>query len=672
MNSNLTDGVLVLSFAAAEQGRVAVLDAPARAEASAALSAAGEDPAVRAVVIAFDTRGFAGTLPPAEVAGQEAAPTLGALCDLIAGFPKPVVAALRGAVFDAGVALALAARARIAVRGTRLGLRDIRRGLVPGAGITQRLPRLLGADGALNVILSGRMFSADAPQMSGFFQAIVERNVVGEAVQAARALVAQPVPVATPGFADAPGYLAEIARHQAKRQTQAPEARAAVECVEAAQLLPLEAGLALEAALREDLAAGARARGLIRAQALEERAVVAVPGPVPDTVVVLGDGPAAERRVLHLLEAGLSVRLAEQHAGGAERARRWLEQVFGEQVQRGRLPKAAVEAALARFAGGPSDAFLGQGDLVIEACGAPPDALSPLVEVIRQATPDTVPVLLESQMALKAGAHGGLLQDRVLGCAHHLTTGNRRLSELVVSDASAPDAVARAAALLERLERRVLISPPHDGLIAGRLMAALMAVAEWCVAQGASPGAVEAALAWPQGPFHTADADGMAMQVTRMAALGWHAPSGGLFQAFADEGRSGRAAGKGIFTYAAGGGAAAEPDEEGDAIVLGWRGPQEASLSAEEIRRRIWSTLFSEGLMLLQEGRAASADDIDLAALEALGLPRASGGPMKAAEIRGLIAVRRELKAWNAEEPAFWQPSTLLDEMIKNGVRFGA
>jgi 3-hydroxyacyl-CoA dehydrogenase len=362
----------------------------------------------------------------------------------------------------------------------------------------------------------------------------------------------------------------------------------------------------------------------------------------------------------------------EQHADGAARVRRWLEATLGEQAQRGRIAKPAMAAALARFDGGPAEVVLGQGDLVIEACDAPPEALAPLVEVIRGGTGESVPVLLESQMALKAGAQRALVQGRVLGCAHHLTTGNRRLSELVVSDASAPDAVARAAALLERLERLVLISPPHDGLIAGRLMAALMAVAEWCVAQGASPGAVEAALAWPQGPFHTADADGMAMQVTRMTALGWHAPSGGLFQAFADEGRSGRAAGKGIFTYVAGGGAAAGPDEEGDAIVEGWRGPQEASLSAEEIRRRIWSTLFSEGLMLLQEGRAASADDIDLAALEALGLPRASGGPMKAAEIRGLIAVRRELKAWNAEEPAFWQPNTLLDEMIKNGVRFGA
>ncbi|MDQ2091381.1 enoyl-CoA hydratase-related protein [Marimonas arenosa] len=651
------------------------MDTAARAELLQALDRAEAESEVEAVVITGQDRSFPGGIPVTEIAGGEAAPTLGEICRRIAEFSKPVVAAMRGEVVDGGLALALAAHARLAAVGTRLGLTAIRRGLVPGGGVTQRLPQLVGAGPAIEMIFAGRVLGVESGHLRGLCRRIVPRDVVGEAVEAARELAAAGFPVVQeglpPGLSDPIGYQEALAARRAAPSALPPEAAAALTCIEAAQLLPLEAGLAMEEDLRAELRQTARAQGLIRTMALEARG----PGGAAARrqLTVLGDGPTALILARRALEAGHDVVLAEQRDGGAQAGIRRIAAWLGQEVTRGQLSDAAQAAQMERLSGGPSGEMLQSAEIVIEACDAPLEMMAALVKNILSAVGGGVPVLLSSNMELQADRLASLLEARVLGLAlsPHPGTGQRGLAELVVAPDADGGAVTRAAALVRRLGYGLVICPARRGLLAGRLKAAMLAASAWCVARGAGPQKVDAALGWPLGPFHQADVEGPAVQVERFAVLGWPASYGQLFDGFDHAGRKGRASGRGIFSYAQQG-AAGDYDAAAQALIGEWRGGGETeALSPASIRRRVWSALFSAGLRLLDEGAALDAGDVDLAGLEALGVPRASGGPMKTGEIRGLLTVKRELEAWEADAPELWAASERLTEMVKNGEGFG-
>ncbi len=286
---------------------------------------------------------------------------------------------------------------------------------------------------------------------------------------------------------------------------------------------------------------------------------------------------------------------------------------------------------------------------------------------------DGVPVLLSSNMDLHAGDLSDLMAANFCGLALSRRPGGPVVcAEIAVSDTTDTHVAARAHDLLARLGLPVVLCKAENGLIAQALVAALMAAAEWCVTRGAAPNEVDQALQWPLGPFQRADLEGMAAQSARFEALDWDAAMhGGLFRALDDAGHAGQAVGRGVYDYAAAGKTGSYTVET-HAIVNEWMGGEAAGrLSMGEVRRRIWSALFYAGLGLLEAGTARDGGDIDLVALEVLSLPRASGGPMKTAELRGFLGVRRELEAWGGEDPAIWDGSEVLDAMIKNGWRFG-
>ena len=670
-----TGDVAVLSLAAAADGGPGALDVTARSALIEALERAAADTAVAAVVITGQGRGFPGGVPVEEIANEEERPSLGDLCRCVAESGKPVVVALRGEVADGGLALALAAHARLASAGTRLVLADIRRGLVPGGGATQRLPKLVGAGPALDMVFAGRMLGADSGRLRGLFRRVVPRDVVGTAVAAASEMAAEAAWQAEagsqPGLSDPMGYQAEIARRREMPAPLPPEAEAALKCIEAAQLLPLEAGLAMEDDLRDELRRTARAKGLIRTTALEART-----GPVVAAaarMTVLGDGPAAFSLVRRGLAGGLAVAVAEQRAGGAETLIRRMAAQLDHEVKQGRLAASHRDDQMARLTGGAAEPMLGAAEIVVEACAAPEDAVEGLRALMLRVTGAEVPLILSSGVGLAAGDMGELLGGRVIGVAVSETQqrGGRGLAELTGTTEAGAGVAERAGALMRRLGFACVEAAPRNGLIAQRLKAAMLGAAEWCVAQGAAPPAVDAAMGWPLGPFHQADIEGLEVQATRFEALRWPDAFGALFAAFTVAGRSGRTVGRGVFAYAQHG-ASGDYDAASQGIVAGWRGTgDQPVLSAAEIRRRVWTAMFSTGLRLLDEGVAGEAGAIDLAALEALGLPRASGGPMKTGEIRGLIAVRRELTAWQGDAAALWRPSDRLTRMIKNGEGFG-
>jgi 3-hydroxyacyl-CoA dehydrogenase/enoyl-CoA hydratase/3-hydroxybutyryl-CoA epimerase/enoyl-CoA isomerase len=225
-----------------------------------------------------------------------------------------------------------------------------------------------------------------------------------------------------------------------------------------------------------------------------------------------------------------------------------------------------------------------------------------------------------------------------------------------------------AEALMARMRREVIRCKPVNGLVVQRLRAALFAAAEWCVRHGAAPHEVDRAMHWPRGPFAMMDAEGLAAQGLRLQALDGVAPQGTLGSALLAQGREGRRNGAGFFRYA---GHAVHPDPAIVPILDRWRGASASrQLGEDEIRLRLWTALCAAGLRCLDDGVVDTAGEIDLAGIEALGVPRASGGPMQVGESRGLVALRRDLRQWHADDPALWHESRTLDEAIKLGGRF--
>ena len=670
MAYQMDDGVAVLSLPVGADGLPAVLDRATRRAVSEALARAARDSGVAALVITGAGRGFAGPIPLPEIAAGEAAPTLATLCRQIEQSPKPVVAALRGEVRDGALELALAARARLAVAGARLCLGDLRLGLVPGAGATQRLPRLIGSGLALDLMLSGRSIGADSGALRGLFRKVVTRNVVGEAVQAARALIGEPVSETAPGFADPIGYQSDLAERRAAVGPLPPEGAALFKLIEAAQLLPIEVGLAMEGALRAELLGQTRAKGLIHTVALELGQERLADAALPESVTVLGDGPLAFGLVQRLLAAGVPVQLAERRAGGAAQLIRRIGAAFQADVASGRLEAEHARHFTAQISGGDPSKYLARGAMIIEACEAGVDAAPALIELVTGAVGRQVPVLVTSGMTLAAGKHAARLGGRVLGLALHAVPQRPGLAELTAPDLDA-EAVTRAATLMRRMDRQVVFCRPENGLIVGRLKAAMLGAAIWAVRRGATPDGVDQALGWPRGPFQMADGEGLTRQAARFEALGLGQEFGGFIAAFLAHGREGRATGRGVLRYAEHG-ATGDYDDAAQEITDHWRGGKSNdALDPETIRRRIWSALFCAGIDLVERGTVPDAGEVDLAALAALGLPRASGGPMKAAELRGLLEVRAELGRWQRDATQLWQSSQLLDEMVKNGRGFG-
>ncbi|MDU8929107.1 enoyl-CoA hydratase-related protein [Alisedimentitalea sp. MJ-SS2] len=674
LNYSVADGVATLSLAPGSAGRPAMLDGAARAALRRELERAAADKDAAAVVITGQERGFPAGLPVHEIGDGTAMTELAALCRQVETLEKPVVAAMRGVVMDGGFELALAADARLATRGTSVGHRDIRCGLLPGAGATQRLPRLIGARAALDLLLGGQAVGVTAAQLNGLCHAIVDRNVVGAANALARRMLDAPEQAETgglpTGMGDPIAFQQAIEEHRRKAET--PEAVSMVKAVEAAQLLPLEVGLEMETVLRDELLNSDRAKGLLRSWVVEADAVQTGAGTeVPGCLTLLGEGPFAQILARRALQAGLELRLAEQREGGAAGLTERLKSQLDTEVSKGLITSDDRDGQLARLSGGAADAMLQDAEFVIEAGTSRIEMMEAVAATLRGLTDESVPVLLSSNMALRAGDLAGIMGQNCCGLALTRRPGGPVIcAEIAVSEDTDTEMVARAHGLLTRLGLPVVDCAARNGLIAQALMAGLMAAAEWCVAHGAAPNEVDQALQWPLGPFQRADLEGMAAQSTRFEALGWAETHGGLYRSLDAAGHGGQAVGRGVYDYATG--TAGEYTVDVHAIVNDWQGEVgQGAPSLGEIRRRIWSALFFAGLQLLQNGTARDGADIDLVALEALSLPRASGGPMKTAELRGLLSVRRELEGWGREDPAIWNRSELLNEMIKNGWRFG-
>ncbi|PKP71077.1 MAG: hypothetical protein CVT82_03715 [Alphaproteobacteria bacterium HGW-Alphaproteobacteria-4] len=661
VKTDLRGAVAVVSLALAagadprapDQG----FDPALRAELAAAVAALRANRAVAAVLLRAGAGGWPDAADPlSERAASELAPGLDALADALAALGKPVVVALGGRLSAAALALAVAAGWRIAARDTVFVLPQIVLATLPGAGLMVRAARRAGAAAALRLVQPGHAIELNEALGLGLLDGVVEE---GDA-DAAALSVAQSLATATAGAAmppqradgaglgDPAAFLAEVAAaRSALPQVPQPlrEARArAIDCVEAALLLATPEALQFAQVAQDDLDAAPACRALTHVAAAERRVIGQIETAAANAVQRVGFwemGSAAAPLADALSVAGFAVVLgaADEAALAEALAAVALRQQAAEAA--GRISAAARAAAWARIEGAERGEGLAGCSWVLSNAEA------------AAALPPDLPLVLAGELAPEFAA------------APALRPVAPRLVELV-PPAGAPGLVATIAAVLARARITPLRTGAAPGGIAARLVARAYAAAERAVLAGARPDQVDAALGVADPLFRRADRLGLPRIATEMRALG-RAPGPLILRLLAD-----RQAGTPSTFYR---GAAVPPDRavaEVTALLPGLRaeaGIAAVPLTAMQIRARVMAELADEGAAMLQSGVALAAGDIDLAALAALGLPRASGGPMHIADTVGLLATRTLLR--NLGPLGAPAPEALWDVLIRNGRRFG-
>lgn len=476
----LREGVALLTVtsppvnALGQPVRAALLDAVERAEA---------DPEVGALVIAGEGRTFPAGVDVRELSRTGEEPGLGALLDRIETCSKPVIAAIHGTALGSGLELALACHFRLAASGAQLGLPDVTLGVVPAAGGTQRLPRIVGAPAALDLILSGRPIGADVAEKIGLVDKAVPGNLSRAAFWTAhnmiRAGVApRPSSARREGFRDPKAYLDAVAERRktlaGKPQAEAP--RRAVDLIEAALLLPFDEGLAMERTAFDDLVASPGARGLRHAFLVERRTRrgVGLSAPVRPVarVALSGHGPRLAAVGQVCLGAGLTLEVADEGLFSA------VAEGISDAEALGRLI----------FAAGPEAQT--SADLLI-ADPPTPEALAALGAVARA---DALLAVVDPEGDVTAAAAAAGRPGAVMRLIFAPPEARTRLVEVTVPANAAPGLAASGFALVRALGRVPVWATPLPGGVLRHLLQAGLAAAEGLLARGVPRETLEAAL----------------------------------------------------------------------------------------------------------------------------------------------------------------------------------
>jgi len=660
-----------------------------------AIDAADGDAAVAAVLLVGSGKTFIGGADIREFGKPPMTPFLPDVCNRIEACTKPVVAAIHGAALGGGLEIALSAHYRLALPAAKLGLPEVQLGLLPGAGGTQRTPRLIGAAAALDLMLSGRHAGATEAAKLGLVDRLVEgEDPVAAGLAYTRELLQMDAKVRRTRDAAA---LADVDAQKAAvdtaRAETAKKARGLfsplkiVEAVQAAVDLPFDEGLALERKLFMECLDSPQRAGLVHAffaeretaKAPETRA--ARPRPI-NSVGIVGGGTMGAGIAVAVLDAGLPVTMIERDDEALARGRKNVEKVYDGLVAKGRIKPEAKDAVLARWNGSTSYDALAQVDLVIEAVFEDMGVKHAVfAELDRVCKPGAVLATNTSYLDIDQIAAAISRPQDVVGLHFFSPANIMKLLEIVVPAKVSNDVVATAFELAKKLRKVPVRAGVCDGFIGNRILAVYGQAAHAMMEDGASPYQIDKALrdfGYPMGPFQVSDLAGgdigWATRKRRAATRDPRARYVQIADRLCERGWFGQKTGRGYYLYPDGA-RVGTPDPEVEAIIDAERaraGVTPRSFSDDEIVRRYLAAMINEGANVVHQKIALRPLDVDVTFVHGYGFPRYRGGPMKYADTVGLPKILADIREFAKEDPIFWQPSPLLVELVGQGADFAS
>jgi 3-hydroxyacyl-CoA dehydrogenase len=651
----------------------------------AAIEAVGHEPGVHAVVLACDGGTFVAGADIREFDAPPEPPTTGDVCAALDACPHPVVAALHGTALGGGFELALSCDARILAPDGRVGQPESRLGLIPGAGGTQRLPRLVGALAALDLIATGRHVAADEAMALGMVDEIAT-DLRAAAIGRAHVLAAQGHP---PRLRERMVPATDRAVFDKAVAGIAAKARGALAPVVAAEAVgwaldfPFDEAMRRERERSVELRLGPQSRALRhlfhaeRVCARLPAGRVAHPWPVRN-VGVVGGGTMGSGIAIALADAGLQVTLAEVSPEAATAASGRIEAVYDRQVRAGRLSEAARGERLERIAFTPVLDTLADSDLVIEAViedlSAKQAVFRRLSGMVRR---DCVLASNTSYLDIDQMADVVDAPERVLGLHFFSPAHVMRLVEVVCAPRTAREAAATALSVAKRLGKQPVLCGNGPGFIGNRLLMRWRMVCDFALEDGALPHEVDAAMeayGFAMGWFAVADLAGLDIVLAvRTQVSAGHDPrarDSPVVGWLCERGRFGQKTGAGYYRHD-GGKRVADPEvaaliERASAA----RGIARRPVPAESVQRQVHAAMVNEGARVLAEGVAHRPSDIDVVLVHGYGYPACRGGPMHEADAIGLGEMLARVEALHAAYGPGWEPAPLLREMVAAGKRF--
>ena len=650
VETNLHDDVLEIVIV---NPPVNALGADVRRALAAALADAHTNDTVKAIVIRGDGNMFSGGADITEFDGAMAEPGLPALVDMVEACTKPVVAAIHGSALGGGLEISLGSHYRIAAPEAKLGLPEVLLGIVPGAGGTQRLPRIVGAEAALAMIVSGSPVSARKAEKMGLVDRLVSdaASLPGEAIAYARTLDAprrtgESLATAEPGLFER--FLAENAGKKTFLEAQ----RGCVEAVQAATELPLDEGLAKEAALFSQLVSSEQSKAL-RHVFFAERKAAKIDGLPKDLrlrsinhVGVIGAGTMGGSISMNFLSAGIPVTIVETQQEALDRGTGIVRRNYEATAAKGRLTSEQVETAMGLLTPTLDFDALSECDLIIEAVYENMDLKKEIfARLDAMAKPGAILASNTSFLDIDEMAAATQRPQDVLGLHFFSPANIMKLVEVVRGAHTAPDVLATGMAVAQRIGKVPIVSGVCYGFIGNRMLNPRLDGAIDMLVEGATPEQVDRVsteFGLPMGPLQMLDLAGV--------DIGWHRDPTrieSLRDALNAAGRWGQKAGAGFYDYDEK--RRPTPSPATADIIDNFRaraGVAPRAISDEEIAVRTLYVMVNEGAKILEEDIAQRASDIDVVWNYGYGWPRHKGGPLFWADQMGLDKIVDALRRY--------------------------
>ncbi|RQO46034.1 3-hydroxyacyl-CoA dehydrogenase [Rhodococcus sp. KBW08] len=675
--------VVVLTI---DQPPVNGLGADLRAGLATMLDEIAADPTLTAVVLTGAGDGFSAGADVTQFNTPAATrePTLRSLVERLQAFHIPVVAAIHGYAFGGALELALGCHFRVASPDARLGLTETSLGLVPGAGGTQYLPRLIGVEAALDMIQFGWRVSAEDAYESGLLQAVYPENLLDEATRFAESVAAR---------GQDPGFIArtdsiptdfdfQVRRTMVRRRDRTATAQlAAIDCVEFATTEELPTGCDRERSVFDELV-NSRESKAVRHLSFAERAAASLRG-LPGTrlptgaVGVIGAGTMGVGIAMAFADHGHAVLMHDASEDGLRRGISRIADTYAASVARGKLSQDELELRTARIRPVTSLDGLSGVDLVVEAVF---EDMTVKTEVFAKldavCKPDAILATNTSRLDVTALARTTANPSRVIGLHFFSPANVMELLEVIPAADTSDVVLATCVAMATAIGKKPVTVGVCEGFVGNRMLTPYWSETWFLVEEGASPEQVDRAMknfGMAMGPFAVADLAGLDINWAARKRL---APTRSplvrysqLADRVCERGRFGQKTGAGWFRYENGSRIPRADPVVDDIVdqVAHEAGIERAPIEDSEIVSRCILALVNEGAKILGDGIVARSGDIDVVYVNGYGFPAAYGGPMFWAEQEGLRSVLEQIRALHEQFGEHWRPAQLLVECVEQG-----